>query len=488
MKLNREEYIDKLHACWIGKSIGGTMGMPYEGKIDFNDIKGFLTKSNEPVPNDDLDLQLVWLCAMEDVTPYSFGINTFADYWIDWITPHWNEYGVCKANLQAGILSPMCGEVDNEVWKTSNGAWIRSEIWAALAPGLSDIAAKYATIDASYDHGVSEGVCAEIFTASMQSMAYIESDIATLINFALSKIPEDSMTAKTVRLVIDCYNEGVPYRETRERVLELNKELGWFQAPANIAFTVIGLLYGEGDFKKSMIYAINCGDDTDCTGATVGATLGIIGGMAGIPDDWKVHVGDNIITGSVSGMYMPRMPKTCKELTERVVKLLPDVMKANNVEFEFSDGSTSVSDEEVKEYNRLTSEDVIDHTQYSYDITHYIPFNIRVEMDKEPRVSTADERRVKLTFTGTGKGMMHRKLRMRLILPDGWECENYQKTLPLLYERWGTLEMKAFRIDGFETEFAITVGENIEPVNYVYAEITSPTLAYPMMIPITFVG
>ena len=30
---------------------------------------------------------------------------------------------------------------------------------------------------------------------------------------------------------------------------------------------------GEGDFKKSVLYAVNCGDDADCTGGTVAATL-----------------------------------------------------------------------------------------------------------------------------------------------------------------------------------------------------------------------
>ena len=60
-QLNKNEYLDKLHACWLGKNIGGTMGAPYEGTRKFLDIKGFATPGGEPMPNDDLDLQLVWL-------------------------------------------------------------------------------------------------------------------------------------------------------------------------------------------------------------------------------------------------------------------------------------------------------------------------------------------------------------------------------------------------------------------------------------------
>ena len=157
-QLNKNEYLDKLHACWLGKNIGGTMGAPYEGTRHALDIQGFITKSGEPMPNDDLDLQLVWLCAMEDIGADRLNANVLSEYWLDWIPPHWNEYGICKTNLRLGLLPPMSGEVDNEKWKTSNGAWIRSEIWASLAPGAPDVAVKYAVMDAMVDHGVSEGV------------------------------------------------------------------------------------------------------------------------------------------------------------------------------------------------------------------------------------------------------------------------------------------------------------------------------------------
>ena len=44
------------------------------------------------------------------------------------------------------------------------------------------------------------------------------------------------------------------WKEAREIILEMalaDEELGgWFQAPANVGFVVLGLLYGEGDYKK----------------------------------------------------------------------------------------------------------------------------------------------------------------------------------------------------------------------------------------------
>ena len=41
MKFNKEEYIEKVYACWQGKNIGGTMGTPYEHNTDMQDISGF---------------------------------------------------------------------------------------------------------------------------------------------------------------------------------------------------------------------------------------------------------------------------------------------------------------------------------------------------------------------------------------------------------------------------------------------------------------
>lgn len=49
MKLNFNEYKDKVYACWTGKNIGGTIGGPYEGKREVLDVKGFATKSGEPL-------------------------------------------------------------------------------------------------------------------------------------------------------------------------------------------------------------------------------------------------------------------------------------------------------------------------------------------------------------------------------------------------------------------------------------------------------
>ncbi len=323
MKLNRQEYIDKVRACFIGKNIGGTIGGPTEGQRSILDVKGFVTPKGEPLPNDDLDLQLVWLRALETQGPAHIDSETLGEYWLNYIPPSWSEYGICKHNMAQGLHPEIAGSSDLNIWSHSNGAWIRSEIWACTNPLMIDHAVRYALHDAMVDHGTGEGTVAAAFTAALESAAFGISDIHKLINIALSKIPSDSRVAQSAREVIRLHKEGKTWQEARNAIVELNKDIGdgWFQAPSNIAFVLIGLLYGEGDYKKSLLTAVNCGDDTDCTGATVGALLGIMSGTKGLPKDWVAYIGDRIITCSVNIGVFPRIPLTINELVRRVTRM-----------------------------------------------------------------------------------------------------------------------------------------------------------------------
>lgn len=333
MKLNFTKYEDKVRACWIGKNIGGTMGTPYEGGRELLDVKGFATKPGNPLPNDDLDLQLVWLHALENLGSASINATTLGELWLNFITPHWNEYGIGKANMKRGLIPPLAADADN-TWSHSNGAWIRTEIWACTAPAIPTLAAKHAIEDAKVDHGAGEGTYAAAFVAAMQAAAFVLDSIYDCIDVGLAAIPEGCRVAQSVKFVIDSYRAGRDWKLTRSEIINMNADIGdgWFEAPSNVAFVILGLVYGEGDFKKSVITAINCGDDTDCTAATVGATLGILQGMRGIPTDWAEYIGDNIITISLSMGCEGRrsFPASCSELSKRVTDVAPTVVKPYN--------------------------------------------------------------------------------------------------------------------------------------------------------------
>ena len=96
----------------------------------------------------------------------------------------------------------MCGDVDN-TYKNSNGCWIRSELWACLAPGHPEIATRYAFEDAIVDHA-NEGMYGEIFTAALQSAAFAESDREKLIDIGLPIFRRTALLQEQSVKTVEC--------------------------------------------------------------------------------------------------------------------------------------------------------------------------------------------------------------------------------------------------------------------------------------------
>ena len=490
MNLNFETYRDKVNACWLGKNIGGTMGTPYEGTHEILDIKGFATEANVVLPNDDLDLQLVWLYAVERCGPHAINSNLLGEYWLSFIGPHWSEYGLGKANMKRGLMPPLSGDYDNE-WKHSNGAWIRTELWACLAPAAPAIAAKYAIEDAMVDHGMGEGTYAATFVAAMQSAAFVVNDIEKIIEIGLSAIPADCRIAKSIDLVYECYKNGVPPMEAREKIRLSNADIGdgWFEAPSNVAYTVLGLLYGEGDFKKSMILAINCGDDTDCTGGTVGATLGILGGMKMIPDDWKTHIGDNIVTMSVDVGTLRVLPKTCTALTERVVKLAPIVLWANDMDTAINDDENDVPEDIADIF--LKDQRAIERLNSIKPYSCYVeaPYmTVTAAFDGDPEIAPMGEKKLTITFENkyiksqkTPLGNMPYTLTLRWLGTEGFTVEG--KTCVIMPHKNTRYPDHKVSVD-----VTIRAGETVQPINRLVLEVNAIGRGAPTYLPITLIG
>ena len=201
--MNRRILRDKILGCFNGKNVGGTLGAPFEGKNGFFDIDYFIQPNidGNPLPNDDLDLQISSLNA---VMRFGRNVNSeiLAEYYNIYVNPSWAEYGVGKSNLRRGIPTPISGYHCNR-YKDSCGSFIRSEVWACLCPGHPEIATRYAYFDSSIDHA-DEGTFGEVFWAAMQSAAFVESDIKKLIDIGLSYIPKPSTLYKAITIVKSC--------------------------------------------------------------------------------------------------------------------------------------------------------------------------------------------------------------------------------------------------------------------------------------------
>ncbi len=74
-----------------------------------------------------------------------------------------------------------------------------------------------------------------------------------------------------------------------------------------------GLLYGEGDFEKTVTLAVYPCFDTDCNGATVGSVVGMLRGARALPEKWTGVMHDTIHTG-LAGHHKDRISTLARDM------------------------------------------------------------------------------------------------------------------------------------------------------------------------------
>ncbi|RLF19052.1 MAG: hypothetical protein DRZ82_06995 [Thermoprotei archaeon] len=293
--LHYSKYFDKVYGGWLGKCIGGVIGTQTEGQKKLHDFTEDNIIPKEIPPNDDLDLQVLWLHAIQQRGLFITS-RDLAEEWIEHCWYWFNEYGRFIKNFHRGIDPPVSGWFDNEYFCESMGCPIRSEIWAFIFPGNPDLAAKYAEIDGVLDH-TNNSVWAERFLSAMESMTFFESDIGKLIKIGLKYVPQDSKLYHLINFVLSLKKRGLSWIEAREEVLKRYGSPDFTSVFQNIGFTLIALLWGDYDFTKTLLIALNSGYDTDCTCATACAILGSILGASRIPKKWKELLKDEFVMG-----------------------------------------------------------------------------------------------------------------------------------------------------------------------------------------------
>jgi ADP-ribosylglycohydrolase len=310
------DYRRRVMGCWIGKSIGGTLGQPIEGVEGPLDLNYYEPVPQGMIPNDDLDMQVVWACWLDQLDKPTINRHVLGEAMHQCVRFPWDETGVALRNMDEGLMPPHTGTHDN--WFINGmGAAIRSELWACLAPGDPHRAAAWAYEDACIDHD-GEGIWAEVFLAALESLAFVRSDRDGMIDCALMHLPAHSSVRRAINDTRLWWHEQRDWHAVRRTILHHYGHENFTDVTMNLAFTMLGWLAGEDDFGRSICIAVGCGMDTDCTGATLGALLGIMQPDA-IEPRWLQPIGRDLVLNPGARAIDP--PATLDGLTDMVLRL-----------------------------------------------------------------------------------------------------------------------------------------------------------------------
>ncbi|GHF26532.1 ADP-ribosylglycohydrolase family protein [Pseudolysinimonas yzui] len=322
-----EDYAERVYSGVLGKILGVYVGRPVEGwlysKIQerVGDIEYYVhDKVGVPliVVDDDISGTLAFLAAFRDngydvsLTSEQIG-KAWLNYAIEERTIFWwggmgnSTEHTAYLRMKNGIAAPRSGSIELNGPQVAEqiGSQIFIDGWAMLLPGQPDLAADLARRAAAVSHD-GEAIYAAQVIAAMEAQAFVESDIDALLDTGLSVIPADSTTARLIRDLREWHSTEPDWRAARER---LEAEYGYDKFGGNVhvvpnhGVIILALLYGEGDWGRSMMIVNTCGWDTDCNSGNLGCLLGIRNGLSGFDGrhDWRTPVADRLFLPTADG-------------------------------------------------------------------------------------------------------------------------------------------------------------------------------------------
>lgn len=332
-----DNYLQKVYAGWLGKCIGVRFGAPIENWTyaqildHIGEVNDYFPMPEGKVfqPDDDTSVPLILLRAVQDygVDPSAEQIGrTLLNYLGDqhgslW----WGGYGISTEhtaylNLKAGIAAPASGarEMNGATLSTQIGGQIFSDIWGLLAPNAPARAAELARRAASVSHD-GEGVLGGMFVAALVSAAFSSRDPVALVETGCSVLPTHSEYYRLVRAMLNFYRQNpADWRAAYRFIFDnfgYNRYPGIVPIIPNAGIVLMGLLYGAGDFSRSISITNMGGWDTDCNAGNVGAIMGVAVGLEGIETRWRVPMNDVYAAASVLGANnLVDIPSTARQI------------------------------------------------------------------------------------------------------------------------------------------------------------------------------
>ncbi|MBP5719760.1 MAG: ADP-ribosylglycohydrolase family protein [Bacteroidales bacterium] len=308
--MSKDVLLDKIKGGWAGQTIGCQYGGPTEFKWrgtliqDYVPIRWDKGNIKNQIVNgaglfDDIYMDLTFVEVMErlgiDAPVDSFALAyANADYAL-W---HANQAG--RFNILNGIMPPESGHWLNNPHADDLDYQIESDYAGLMSPGMPNAASAISDkIGHIMNYG--DGWYGGVYVGALYALAFVENDIRKVVAGAVSTIPEGSRFRSCMDDVIRWYGKYPgDWKQTRfECQKKWSEDIGCpegalqpydIDAVINSAYITIGLLYGGGDFFRTMDISTRCGQDSDCNPSSACGVLGTLLGYSNIPEEYISHL------------------------------------------------------------------------------------------------------------------------------------------------------------------------------------------------------
>ena len=287
-------YRDKMKGAWIGQIVGVCYGAPTEFKWRDSIIP------REKVPiwrpemingafgQDDIYVEMTFLRTLEqygvDVSIRQAGIDfANSEY------PLWCANNAGRMNLRKGIAPPASSHPMFNTCANGIDYQIEADYSGIIAPGCPQEVIRLGNLFGRLMN-FGDGVWAGQFIGALYSEAFFTSDVNALLDAGLAAIPAESDYATMVRRVRAWHAENpddwtmcwetVRANYSSRANPALRDALGDIDVRLNGAAVVLGLLYGGGDFDRTLEITTRCGWDSDCNPSSAAGILGCAQGFA----------------------------------------------------------------------------------------------------------------------------------------------------------------------------------------------------------------
>ncbi|MHC4070097.1 MAG: ADP-ribosylglycohydrolase family protein [Planctomycetota bacterium] len=297
--LTKQVLLDKIRGGWVGKAYGVSFGGPTEFEHQGKIIVGRLELDTEGLRGlpgqDDMYVNMALLKTIVD-----HGLNASAsDFAQDFAYGGfllWHANGQGRQNILEGIPPEKSGHPLYNPHADDIDFQIECDFIGLICPGLPQ-AAQIICNRAGHLMNYGDGVYGGYFVTAMYASAFIEDDARQIVKAGLNALPADSGYAQIIHDVVNWHKEYP--NDFKATWYEVEKKYNhdlcpWgvkrkfnIQARLNGAYIAMGMLYGDGNLKKTVEISTRCGQDSDCNPGNAGGIIGTMLGFENLPEKIK---------------------------------------------------------------------------------------------------------------------------------------------------------------------------------------------------------